>query len=58
VAVFGRVANNSDILAIFNKTERKLSHIDILINNTAVCLASFIKDTTEDEKILYTFLSC
>ncbi len=55
MAVFGSVANNLDILAIFNKTEKKLSHIDILINNAAVCPASFIKDTTEDEKILYTF---
>ncbi len=34
---------------------QKLKITDILINNAAVCPASFIKDTTEDEKILYTF---
>ncbi len=48
-AVPGSVTNHSDIRSMFDRAEKELGPVDILINNAAVCPSSFVKDTTEEE---------
>ncbi len=64
-AVPGSVTNHSDIRSMFDRAEKELGPVDILINNAAVCPSSFVKDTTEEEwnstiqiNLTGTFLTC
>ena len=64
-AVLGSVTSNSNIIDIFNGAEKELGPVDILINNAAVCPASYVKDMTEEEwnstlqiNLTGTFLTC
>jgi 3-oxoacyl-[acyl-carrier protein] reductase len=65
MAVLGSVGSGSEVLEMFNRTEKRFSQIDILVNNAAVCPASFVKDTTEEKwhstiqvNLTGTFLTC
>jgi 3-oxoacyl-[acyl-carrier protein] reductase len=64
-AVLGSVTSRSNIIGMFDRTEKELGPVDILINNAAVCPSSFVKDMTEDEwnstlqiNLTGTFLTC
>jgi len=48
-AVPGDISREADILDAFEKTERTLGNIDIVVNNAGVWPTGFVKDTTEAE---------
>ena len=56
-AVPGSVTNHSDISNMFERTEKELAPVDILINNAAVCPSSFVKDTTGEIADVVVFLA-
>jgi len=45
----GDVSREADVLAMFDLIEKRLSQIDILVNNAAVCPTCQVKDMTEEE---------
>lgn len=49
IAVRGDVSKPAQVRAIFDRTERALGPVDILINNAGTWLTAFVKDMTEDE---------
>jgi 3-oxoacyl-[acyl-carrier protein] reductase len=65
IAVVGDVSVKSDVREMFTKVEEELSIVDILVNNAAVSLASFVQDTPQDMwdstiqiNLTGTFLTC
>jgi 3-oxoacyl-[acyl-carrier protein] reductase len=44
VAVGGNVADEADVLSVFNQVTEKFSKVDILVNNAAVCPTCWVKD--------------
>ena len=65
ISVYGSVNSETDVEKIFNKIEKELSGIDILINNAAISPTSFVKDTSLEQwnfaigvNLTGTFLTC
>ena len=45
IGVPGDVSEEDDVERIFNETEKRLSPVDILVNNAAISPTSYVKDT-------------
>ncbi len=49
IAVFGDLANSSDLERLVHETIQTMGQIDILVNNAGVWPTSFVKDMSEEE---------
>ena len=65
MAVAGDVAQEAHVLEMFRRVEERFSHVDVLINNAAVCPTCKVKDMTERQwnetirvNLTGTFLAC
>jgi 3-oxoacyl-[acyl-carrier protein] reductase len=64
-AVPADVSKEADVVAMFRQVEQRFSHLDILVNNAAVCPTCQVKDMTEKQwsetiqvNLAGTFLTC
>lgn len=65
LAVAADVSRESDVIAMFDETERVLGTVDVLVNNAAVCPTCQVKDMTYQQwqetiavNLNGTFLTC
>jgi 3-oxoacyl-[acyl-carrier protein] reductase len=65
LAVYADVRQEAEIVSMFEQVEKHFDHIDILVNNAAICPQSWVKDTLTEQwdnvlrvNLAGTFIAC